>query len=116
MWRKKVFQRGAEAAANGQDNITDSATEDPVGVGDDPAVGRLPEDLGQAHHRHDSALDQVPQHHARPHRRQLVNVAHQQQAGLGRQGAEQVAMSGTSTIEVSSTTSRSQSKGWPRCA
>ena len=26
MWRKKVFQRGDEAAANGQDNITDSAT------------------------------------------------------------------------------------------
>ena len=32
MWRKKVFQRGDEAAANGQDNITDSATEDPVAL------------------------------------------------------------------------------------
>ena len=61
-----------------------------MGVGDDPAVGRLPEDLGQPHYRHDFAFDHMPQHHARPHGRQLVDVAHQQQAGLRRQGTEQV--------------------------
>ena len=61
-----------------------------MGVDDDAAVGGLPENFGQAHHRHDFAFNQVPQHHARPNGRQLVNVADQQQAGLGRQGAEQV--------------------------
>lgn len=48
-----------------------------VGSSDDLAVRRLPEHLGQAHHRRHSALDQIPKHRPRPHGRKLVYVADQ---------------------------------------
>ena len=41
---------------------------DPVCVGDDPAVGRLAEHLGQPHHRNHAAVDQVFEHHPRADR------------------------------------------------
>ncbi len=56
----------------------------PVRVGDDPAVRRLPEHFGEAHDRHDAALDQVLKHRARPHGRKLVHVADQNQPGAVR--------------------------------
>ncbi len=52
---------------------------------------RLPEDLRQPHDRQHPAVDDVPQHHARPDRRQLVHVAHEQEAGAGRQWPSPVA-------------------------
>ena len=61
-----------------------------MSAGDNLAVFSLPKDLGQADHRHYFAFDHMPQHHARPYGRQLVNITHQQQAGLRRQGAEQI--------------------------
>jgi hypothetical protein len=35
------------------------AVVDPVRIDDDPALGRLPEDLGQAHDRHRSRRDDI---------------------------------------------------------
>ena len=52
---------------------------DPMGIGDDPALGGLPEHLGQAHHRHSTRADDVRQHLPRPDRGQLVDIAHQDQ-------------------------------------
>ena len=52
---------------------------DPMRVGDDPALRRLPEHLGQPDHRHRPAGDDVGQHLARPDRGQLVDVADQDQ-------------------------------------
>jgi len=52
---------------------------DAVRVGDDPARGRLAEHLRQPDHRDGARADHVGQHLARPHARQLVHVAHQQQ-------------------------------------
>ena len=43
---------------------------------------RLAEHLGQPHHRHRAGGDDVGQHLARPHRGQLVDIAHDQQRGL----------------------------------
>lgn len=57
-----------------------------MGVGDDPAPGRLAEHLGQAHHRDRVGADNIGQHLAWPDRGQLVHVADQQQAsapGMG---------------------------------
>ena len=50
---------------------------DPVRVDDDAARGRLPEDLGQPHHRHRARGDDVGQHLPGPDRRQLIDVADQ---------------------------------------
>ena len=54
---------------------------DAVGVGDDPALGRLTKHLGQAHDGHRRRVDDVRQHLARADRRQLVDVADQDQRG-----------------------------------
>src|SRR5208283_3842729 len=51
----------------------------PVRVGDDVAVRRLPEHFGQPHNWHDPALDQVLKHRARPNGRKLIHVADQNQ-------------------------------------
>ena len=85
---------------------------DPVRVGDDPALGRLPEHLGQPDHRHRARGDDVGQHLPRPDRGQLVDVADQDQRRPWRGTAlSSACISGTSTIETSSTTSRSHSSG-----
>ena len=62
---------------------------DAVGVGHDVAGCRLAEHLSQSHHRDLLRLDQVAQHHTRPHAGQLVDIAHQQHLRLGRNGFEQ---------------------------
>ena len=54
-------------------------------IDDDPALGSLPEDLGQAHHRHGSRLDDVGQHLPRPNRWQLIDIADEQQRRALRQ-------------------------------
>ena len=51
--------------------------DDGVGIGDDQALGRLAEHLVQVDGGHNAAGDQIPQQVSRPHRGQLVRVAHQ---------------------------------------
>jgi hypothetical protein len=62
----------------------------PVGIRNNPAVCGLPENFGQAYYWDDFAFDHLSQYHARPNGGQLVYVAYQQQAGIRRQGPEQV--------------------------
>ena len=60
-----------------------------VGVGNNQALLRLPEDFGQTHLRHLFRLNQVSQHIARTDRRQLVAVAHQNQTAVHLQRTNQ---------------------------
>ena len=60
-----------------------------MGVGDDAALGRLPEDRLQPDHRHGLAGDDVEQHVAGAHRGELVDVAHEDQPGPRRDGPQQ---------------------------
>jgi hypothetical protein len=55
---------------------------DPVGGGDDAALGRLPEHLGEANDGHGTGLNDVGEHLPRPDRGQLVDIAHDQHGGL----------------------------------
>ena len=59
-----------------------------MGVLHDPAGGRLAEDLGQPDDRQAVRGNQVGQHLPRADRRQLVDVAHEQQRRFARQGGE----------------------------
>ena len=52
---------------------------DPVGVHDDQALLGLPENLRQMHGRQNPAPEHISKGEARPHRGQLVGVAHQNQ-------------------------------------
>ena len=70
------------AVALGPGEVGDGAPVDAVGCGDDPALRRLAEHLGQPHHRHRAGGNDVGQHLARPHRRQLVDIAHDQEGGF----------------------------------
>ena len=58
-------------------------------VDDDPALRRLPEHLGQPDHRHRRTGDDVGQHLAWPDRRQLIDVADQDQGCPGWHRLEQ---------------------------
>ena len=58
---------------------------DPVRIDDDTALGGLSEDLGQAHDRHRSRRDDVTQNLPRAHRRQLIDIADEQQRRVLRQ-------------------------------
>ena len=60
-----------------------------MGVADDGGLLRLAEDLGQTHHRHDAAADQVVKEPTRPHAGQLIRVAYQHQAALVLHGPQQ---------------------------
>ena len=62
---------------------------DPMGVDNDPALGGLAEDLGQADDRHPPRVNNIRQHLAGTDRGQLVDVADEQQCGLVRQGPQQ---------------------------
>ncbi len=57
-----------------------------MGVNDDPALGGLAEDLGQAHDRHGTRGDDVGQNLPGPDRRQLIDIADEQQRRAFRQG------------------------------
>ena len=51
---------------------------------DDLALGRLPEYLGEAHHRHGAGRDDVGEHLAGTNRGKLVDVSHDQEGGFVR--------------------------------
>ncbi len=63
---------------------------DAVRVDDDVAILRLAEDRIEPRHRDYSAGDEVAQHVPRPHRRQLIHIAHQQEVTARLHGLEQV--------------------------
>ena len=56
-----------------------------MGIDNDPALGGLPKDLGQAHDRHRSRCDDVAENLPRTHRRQLIDIADEQQRRAIRQ-------------------------------
>ena len=62
---------------------------DPVGVHDNGALPGLAENLGEGDGRHHAAPDQVVQHVPRPHRGQLIRVAHQHQPAVPPQRRQQ---------------------------
>ena len=62
---------------------------DPMRIDDDPALGRLPEHVGQAHDRDRTGADDVREHLAGANRGQLVNVADEQQGGMIGHGLQQ---------------------------
>jgi hypothetical protein len=53
-------------------------------AGDNAALRGLPKHLGEAHHWHCARRDDVGQHLAWPDRRQLIDIAHEQERGLVR--------------------------------
>ena len=61
------------------------AVVDPVGIDHDPALGSLPEDLGQPRDRQPLRGDDVGQHLPRPDGWQLIHVADQQQSRMLRE-------------------------------
>ena len=61
---------------------------DPVGADDDPARRRLPEDFGEAHDRQGPGPDDVRQDLPRADRRQLVDVAYDQERRVVRNGLQ----------------------------
>ena len=63
---------------------------DPVRVDHDAGLLRLPEDLGQPHHRQRPGGQQVPQHLPGADRRQLVHVPDQQQVRARRDRLDQL--------------------------
>ena len=89
---------------------------DPMRAGDDTALGRLPEHLGQPHDRYRPRGDNIGQDLARSDGRQLVDIANDQQRGSVGTAFISACISMTSTIEVSSTTSRSSRADCRRCA
>ena len=50
---------------------------------------RRPENLRQPHDRYHAAVDDLPEHNARPDRGQLIHVADEQQAAVARQRPQQ---------------------------
>ena len=61
---------------------------DPMGVGDDPALGGLAEDLRQADHVQPAAVHAVPEHVPAAHGGKLVRVPHQKKAGAPGQSVQ----------------------------
>ena len=61
-------------------DVRETPTVDGVGVHHDAGALRLSEDASEASHGDDTALDDVAQHVASSHGRQLVYVAHQHQS------------------------------------
>src|SRR5437868_549376 len=68
-----------EVPAFGKGEIGHQTVVDPVRIDDDPALGGLPEDLGQAHDRGRSRHDDVAENLPRTHRRQLIDITDEQQ-------------------------------------
>src|SRR5262245_40079603 len=61
-----------------------------VGGADDPALLRLAENLGQAHHRDRAGGDDVVEHGARADGRKLIDIADEQKAGARRHRMQQL--------------------------
>ena len=70
------------AVALGLGKIGNGTSVDPVRAGDDPASRRLAEYLGQPHDRNRAGGNEIGQHLTRTDRRQLVDVADDQQSGF----------------------------------
>src|SRR6516164_9969979 len=70
------------ALALGPGEVGNGAPVDLVRAGDDPAVGGLAKDLGQAHDRHRAGRDDVGQDLTRADGGELVEVADDQQRGM----------------------------------
>jgi hypothetical protein len=77
-----------EVAHLDRGEIGHQAVVDPVRIDDDPALGRLPEDLGQAHDRHRSRRDDVAENLPRAYRRQLIDITDEQQRRAIRQSTK----------------------------
>ena len=67
--------------------------------------------IDEANHEHRVGLNDVGEDLPRPDRRQVVDIAHDQHGALQGTALSSACTRKTSTIEVSSTTSRSQSSG-----
>ena len=65
------------------------ASVDPMGVDDDPALGGLPEHLGQSGDRQAARADDVSQDLPRPDGRQLIHIADQEQRRMLRYGPQE---------------------------
>ncbi len=50
-----------------------------MGIHDNPARERLPENPRQPDHRKTARINDIPQHIPRPHRRKLVDIPHKDQ-------------------------------------
>src|SRR5271157_6224022 len=78
-----VRRREIEIAVAGwRSQLRHIALVDPMGVDDDPARRRLPEDFGEPDHRNGPRPDDVRQDLPRTDRRQLVDVAHNEERRL----------------------------------
>jgi len=64
-----------EVATFGRGEIRHQAVVDPMRIDDDPALGGLPEDLGQADNRHSGRRYDIAQNLPWAHRRQLIDIA-----------------------------------------
>jgi hypothetical protein len=78
-----------EIAAFDRGEIGHQTSVDPVRIHNDPALGSLSEDLGQAHDRHRSGRDDVAENLPRAYRRQLIDIADEKQRCVLGQGAEE---------------------------
>ena len=70
------------ALGSGRAEFRHRALIDAMGIGDDLALGSLPEYLGEPHHWHRARRDDVGQHLARTDRRKLVDITNDQEGGL----------------------------------
>ena len=99
------------AVACGSGEIGNGAPVDAVRAGDDPALRRLAEHLGQAHHGDCTGGDDVRKHLSRPHRGQLVDIADDQQRGpAGHQGCPGGSVSTTPQSSIAFRNSPCQAK------
>ena len=95
----------------GRTEIGDRALVDAMGAGDDAALCRLPEHFGEAHHWHRAGCDDIRQHLAGPTEGSWSMSPTIKRAALSGIAFMSACISMTSTMEASSTTSRSQSSG-----
>src|SRR5208337_5532315 len=77
------------AVALGLGEVRNRALIDPMGAGDDPAVGGLAEDLGQPHDGYSAGRDDVGQNLTWPDRGELIDIADNQQRGMVGYGFQQ---------------------------
>ena len=84
---------------------------DAMGGGDNAALRGLPEHLGQSHHWYGTRRDYIREHLPRSHGGKLVDIANDQQSSGAGTAFMSACISMTSTMEASSITSRSQSRG-----
>ena len=87
---------------------------DAMGVGDHPTLLGLAEHLGEPDPGQPLGGQQIPQHLPGADAGELVDVADQQQMRPGGTALTSLLASNTSSMDASSTTTRSASRGWSR--